>query len=89
VGQSTAMSDATVPPSNDTSATGFRASVVDTFDRPSTGTHDQPVKKVRFLTEVHVAEPSHGQEHDVSQDQRYVVRLKSAGVSILHDEGRD
>jgi hypothetical protein len=82
------MSDATVPQSNDTSAIGFRAPVVDTFDKPSAGTHDRPVKKVRFLTKVHVAEPSDGQEHDVSRDQRYVVHLKSAGVSILQDGGR-
>jgi hypothetical protein len=89
VDQSIAMSDATVPQSNDTSDTGFRAPVVDTFDKLSVGTHDEPVKKVRFLTEVHVAEQSDGQEHDVSHDQRYVVRLKSAGASILQGEGRE
>ena len=82
------MSNASAPQSNDVNATGFRPAIVDTLDKPVESL-DKPVKKVRFLTEVRVAKPSDGEEHEVSQDQRYVVRLKSAGVSVLQDEGRE
>lgn len=85
---STAMDNASAPQSNDVVAVQIRPATVDTLDQPSLETLDKPIKKVRFFTEVRVAEPSHGQEYNVSQDQRYVANLKSAGVSTLQEEGR-
>lgn len=60
---------------NSTVATGSTATVA------AMVTLDRPFKQVRFATKVDVAEPMAGREHDVSQDRRYVVSLKSAAAS--------
>jgi hypothetical protein len=74
------MNSASAPGSNGTVAanTGPTGTLADTLDKSS--------KKVRFSTIVEVVEWATGHEQDASEDYRYFVGLKSAGISCKEEE---